>query len=390
MSNRGSSPIEDFLEAYRQAYSSSNAHELFADDQHQKTKSEQTSDASAAFRMARADVEQYILTNTHKTRWTDVIGNDEAKAALIAAVETPIKHSDLFARYNKTPARGILLSGPPGCGKTMLAKAVAGELSRLHGKTQEMLLLNGPEIQSPYIGKTEKTIRELFTYAREYQQHRGHPLVIFIDEADSLFPVRGTGYRYEDSQVAAFLSEMDGLKQASAFVILATNRPETIDAAVKRPGRIDRLIQIKRPDREHANILLHKLLSVALMPGEDKNAIVANCLDDLFRDSPIASGSAISGKYIKRWHVTLADTISSAAIVGLVERAKEFALSRDIPTGVFSGLTLPDFKNAIKDMRKEAAQVDSTTVLEVLHKFPSETLDTSPMDFSPTSARVLQ
>jgi SpoVK/Ycf46/Vps4 family AAA+-type ATPase len=345
----------------------------------------------SAFTAARGRVEQYILAEAHATRWEDVIGNDAAKAALIAAVETPVKHSAIFAHYNKTPARGVMLSGPPGCGKTMLAKAVAGELSRLHGGGQEMLLINGPEIQSPYVGMTEKTIRNIFTYAREYKQHKGHALVIFIDEADSLFPSRGTGSRYKASQVAAFLAEMDGLKSSSAFVILATNRPETTDAAVKRPGRCDRLIHVERPSRENAHALLRKLLSSVPMASGQENLILNATINELYSSAPISSGIAVSGTLIKRWHITFSDMLSGAAIAGLVERAKDIAMARDIASGQFTGLNQSDFNLAIEAMRNEAALVDESIVNEVLHKFQAEPLDAIDQpSFNHKTSSVLQ
>src|SRR5690606_17531596 len=158
--------------------------------------------------------------------------------------------------------KGAMLSGPPGCGKTMFAKAAAAEMKRLYGEEVEFISISGSSLQSMFIGETEARISAIFTFAREYRAYRGHPLLVFMDEADVLLPDRTGRVRrvasWEESQVATFLAEMDGMQESGAFVLLATNRPEVIDQAVLRDGRCDFKIVVKRPTRDALQIILEK------------------------------------------------------------------------------------------------------------------------------------
>lgn len=323
----------------------------------------------------RKAVEKYILKTAHTTRWADVVGNAEAKEALIAAVETPKIHSDLFAFYGKTHSRGVLLSGPPGCGKTMLAKAVAGELSRIHNKPAEMIAINGPDIQTSYVGQTEKIIRDIFTYAAEYKTANGFPLVIFIDEADAILPCRDRAYNWEISNVSAFLAEMDGLKENGAFVMLATNRPSALDEAILRPGRCDKLIEVKRPSPEDVEHMLYKgLLSVPKQSSDYD--IVTEALTVFCSTEPLAYGVALSGAQCKRWSIYMSDLISGAIIAQLLERAKEIAMARDIAAGTRTGISHIDMRKAAQAYRQQlSTSVSEKTIRGVLHNFPTETLE---------------
>lgn len=186
-------------------------------------------------RALRPSIAQWLLKAEHRFGWGDVVGNAAAREALREAIEEPVRHAALFAYYGRRAPRGVLLYGPPGCGKTLFGKAAAGMLAALYGKTEggNLILLKGPEIQSPLVGVTEAAIRAIFTYARAFRKRYGRALVVFIDEADALLPSRtGTGGRraapWEEGQVATFLAEMDGLEENGAFVILASNRPEAI------------------------------------------------------------------------------------------------------------------------------------------------------------------
>ena len=233
----------------------------------------------ASLTAARKLVQEYLLDVDHDTAWDDVIGNDTARAALIEAIEEPKTHPELYEHYGMTPPKGVLLFGPPGCGKTMFAKAAAAAVGRVYGAKAEVLVVNGPAIQSPYVGETEKTIRAIFNYAREYRAHHKHPLTVFFDEAEVLFPDRTGRTRrvnsWEESQVAQFLSEMDGLNSMGAFVILATNRPEAIDEALLRDGGCDRKIEGERPTKQAVEHIIRKTLDAAPLSVDLEDLVMA-------------------------------------------------------------------------------------------------------------------
>jgi len=185
--------------------------------------------------------EVYIEIPT--VRWTDIGGLDEVKQQLREAVEWPLKHPDAFKRVGILPPKGILLYGPPGCGKTLLAKAVATE------SEANFIGIRGPEVFSKWVGESEKAIREVFRKART-----ASPAVVFFDEFDALAPRRGMGYAdsgVTERVISQLLTEIDGIaKLEDVVVIAATNRPDIIDPAVLRPGRFDRLIYVPPPDKE--------------------------------------------------------------------------------------------------------------------------------------------
>ncbi len=320
----------------------------------------------------RSDVAQYLFTGETGVNWDDVVGNEEARRALEAAIEHGIKHRELYEHYGKKPSKGVLLSGPPGCGKTMFAKAAASVVAKLHGLKAgdaRFLKINGPEIQSCFVGQTEATIRKIFRYAQAYKRLHGHPLTVFIDEADALLPSRDgrTGrppLPWEESQVAAFLAEMDGIADSGAFVILATNRPYAIDSAVLRDGRCDRKIVVARPTREAATIIFNRhMTSVPLSARCSLPVLSEMVMENFF--SPLR-------KLVKLNHdrgvdfISLGDTVNGAMIVGLVERAKEHALRRDIASGgIPSGVSDQDFEEAVEALTREnMGTLDHYAVME--------------------------
>lgn len=289
-------------------------------------------------RRLREKVEHYILKTQHALAWDDVVGNEAARSALMEAIEHPVVHKDLYAHYQKKPTKGVLLYGAPGNGKTMFGKAAASVLARLHKQDGEvtMLSIKGPSIQSPYVGVTEEIIRNIFAYAAAYKELNGFPLVVFIDEADAILPSRdgSNGRRalpWEESNVATFLAEMDGMDESGALVILATNRPESIDAAILRDGRCDRKIKVERPDEEASKqIILRNFVGVPLSDRETAEECATYAAGYLFDWSHrIARLKTDKGPDF----LTLGHIVSGAMVVGLVEIAKGVAFRRDLATG---------------------------------------------------------
>jgi transitional endoplasmic reticulum ATPase len=182
-----------------------------------------------------------VYVEVPEVHWSDIGGLEDVKQQLREAVEWPLKHPEFFKEMGIDPPKGVLLYGPPGCGKTLLAKAVATE------SEANFIAVKGPEVLSKWVGESERAIREIFSKARQ-----AAPCVVFFDEIDSIVPRRG--YRYDsgvtDRIVNQLLTEMDGLEKLEGVVVIgATNRPDILDPALLRPGRFDRLVYVPPPDR---------------------------------------------------------------------------------------------------------------------------------------------
>lgn len=322
-----------------------------------------------AYTEARSKVEKYLLKTEHSTGWDDVVGNEEAKQALLEAIEEPVRNAELYAHYGMRTPKGIVLYGPPGCGKTMFVKAAAAAMSRIHGRTVDVISVAGSSLQSPFIGVTEATIRAMFVYAREYRAYHGHPLLLFVDEAEVILPDR-TGRRravasWEESQVAEFLSQMDGMEQLGAFVVLATNRPEEIDEALMRDGRCDRKIRVSRPGREAVEVILRRTLAgIPLAEGTDLEALVF-AGTEAFHDPHyvIHEGSVVRGfmsdkgepqvERIQALNFCLEHVINGAMVTGIAARARSRAFRRDREAGTRSGLTVSDVIDSVREVFEE-------------------------------------
>ena len=328
----------------------------------------------ASFTAAREAVKAWIITAPDQS-FDDIVGNDAALALLRDAIEAPVKHKALYEAYGMKMPKGALLAGPPGCGKTMFARAAASEMKRLYGGEVEFISISGAELQSMYVGETEGRIKAIFTYAREYQAHKGHPLLVFMDEAEVLLPDRTGRVRrvapWEESQVATFLAEMDGMRESGAFVLLATNRPEVIDQAVLRDGRCDFKIEVARPTAQAIETILRKNFAGVLLGG-DLEALVFAALESLYSpDRVILEAHAIRLRLkddgpeldTRGKHFLLEHIISGAMAASIPARATRLAFARDKLAGQAKGVTVVEVLQAVNDLFAENKGLDHSFAL---------------------------
>lgn len=295
---------------------------------------------------ARKPIEQYIFSvDSQSVKWDDVIGNVRAKEELRDAIEASTKDADLYRFYDMTPPKGVLLWGPPGCGKTMFGKAAATAVGELFGKKSEMLLINGAEIESPILSVAGKKIAALFEYARLYKEVHKVPVVLFIDEADALLRSRQR-FPISTEVVAQFLAELDGLKDCGAFVILATNQPDDIDEALLRDGRCERKIKVERPNRKAAEAILAHNLKDAPQWSMVGEYLIEPLVDRLF-DNDYLLRELTNPESGARHRFLLSHIINGAMIVGLLSRAKSLAFRRDKAEGSRTGVTEADMFAAV-------------------------------------------
>ncbi|MBA2389814.1 MAG: proteasome ATPase, partial [Geodermatophilaceae bacterium] len=224
-------------------------------------------------RIPKSEVEELVLEEVPDIDYTDIGGLSAQIEAIRDAVELPFLHAELFREHKLRPPKGILLYGPPGCGKTLIAKAVANSLSRQMAKERGageaksyFLNIKGPELLNKYVGETERHIRLVFQRARE-KASEGTPVIVFFDEMDSIFRTRGSGVSsdVENTIVPQLLSEIDGVEGLENVIVIgASNREDMIDPAILRPGRLDVKIKIERPDAEAARDIFTKYLTADL------------------------------------------------------------------------------------------------------------------------------
>lgn len=294
---------------------------------------------------------RFNVSDSISVSWSDIGGLEEAKRQMIEAIELPHKYPKIFKYYNKRPPKGILLYGPPGCGKTMLGKATATSISSIHNSSKDgngFIYVKGPEILDKYVGVSESIIRQLFQRAIEFKNLNGFPAVLFIDEADAILSRRGSGVvsDMEKTIVPMFLSEMDGLEESGALVMLVTNRPDTLDPAVIREGRIDFKIKVDRPTSESTyDIFMLNLVSLPINSPCSARGLAEMARDELFSNNYVLYRIHTKSKNTE--YFTLKHIVSGGMIVSIVGKATSLALQRDIASKARTGIEECDIKSAI-------------------------------------------
>ncbi|GIX06284.1 MAG: proteasome-associated ATPase [Candidatus Poribacteria bacterium] len=330
-------------------------------------------------RLPRLETEDLLLEEVPDVRYEDIGGLDKQIEQIRDAIELPYLYPEYFKEFNLRPPKGILLYGPPGCGKTLIAKAVANSLAQkareLYGDQNiraYFINVKGPELLNKYVGETERKIREVFQRAREKAQE-GMPVVIFFDEMDSLFRTRGMGISsdMESTLVPQFLAEIDGVEDLrNVIVIGASNRQDLLDPAVLRPGRLDVKIKIDRPDAEGARDIFSKYLTPDLpiaasefREGETKEDVVRRLIDqaveEMYRTDESNQFLEITYSRGEREILYFKDFVSGAMIENIVSRAKKNALKRAIEGGE-KGITAEDLHRAIRDEFRENEDLPNT------------------------------
>jgi proteasome-associated ATPase len=322
-------------------------------------------------RLLQPEVEHLLLEHVPNVTFADIGGLDDQIEKIRDAVELPFLHADLFSEYQLPAPKGILLYGPPGCGKTLIAKAVANSLAqRVAAKTGDdkgrsyFINIKGPELLNKYVGETERQIRLVFQRARE-KSEEGWPVIIFFDEMDSMFRTRGTGVSsdMESTIVPQLLAEIDGAdKLQNVIIIGATNREDLIDPAILRPGRLDVKIRVDRPNRNAAQQILLRYLSDDLPFGEGSQIadIVDLAIDRIFAETADNRFLEITYQNGEKEELFYKDFLSGAMLENIVRRAKKKAIKRRI-SGGDGGIITSDLISSVVDEFLEHEDLPNTT-----------------------------
>jgi len=302
------------------------------------------------------------LARVEAIPWNNVGGQEEAVQAIRDSIELPFLHAHLFRRFNHPVPKGFLLYGPPGCGKTLLGKATAHNL-RLQikeetGEDRPEFFLNvkGPEVLNMWLGESERQVRDLFAQCRE-KAAEGHLAFLFIDEAESILGTRSAhrmGSNILSTLVPMFCTEMDGIEPLqNVVVILASNRADLIDPAILRPGRIDRKIRVRRPDKAAAREIYKIYLTDALPLAESRDDLLQEVVEAHYGKAEANRFLEITYRSGRHDYLHRGDLASGAIIAAVVERAKEFAIKRSIAEKKECPITRADLTSALQHEYRE-------------------------------------
>jgi proteasome-associated ATPase len=333
-------------------------------------------------KLARPEVEELVLEEVPDISYGDVGGLDSQIEQIADAVELPFVHAALFAEYKLPAPKGILLYGPPGCGKTLIAKAVANSLAKKvalvsgdEDAKSYFLNIKGPELLNKYVGETERQIRLVFQRARE-KSEEGWPVIVFFDEMDSMFRTRGTGISsdMESTIVPQLLAEIDGVETLKNVIVIgASNREDLIDPAILRPGRLDVKIKIERPNEQAAAQIFGRYLTADLPLNQDEvrelgggdpekcvRSMIERTVDEMYRDDEENQFLEVTYQNGDKEIMYFKDFASGAMIENVVRRAKKLAIKRLIADGP-PGIRTEDLIASIHQEYKEHEDLPNTT-----------------------------
>jgi len=333
-------------------------------------------------KLPRPEVETLVLEEVPDVSYEDVGGLDDQIEQIADAVELPFLHQDLFAEHKLPAPKGILLYGPPGCGKTLIAKAVANSLAKKvadvsgDDKARSYFLnIKGPELLNKYVGETERQIRLVFQRARE-KSEEGWPVIVFFDEMDSMFRTRGTGISsdMESTIVPQLLAEIDGVESLKNVIVIgASNREDLIDPAILRPGRLDVKIKIERPNPKAAEQIFGRYLThdlplaeseVDSLGGGDRHkavaAMIERTVDEMYREDTDNEFLEVTYQNGDKEVLYFKDFSSGAMIENIVRRAKKLAIKRLLAGGE-KGIGVDDLLASIAQEFKEHEDLPNTT-----------------------------